>query len=420
MSKKEKKGKVHLSRLQKIFIFGSAGIILIGAVLIIVLSIATKHPKLAFYNVPEKTQEIIAKQLNERQRVRQEKSFEIINLDKKLPLSLQEKALKKADLVIATNDYNTKAFFNTNKNIKALPAEYAEGMPSATIQTLETTNNTIKYVPVLYDFYELDVNYSLYTEKNIQNISLWSDLVNFAQVSKGSVPAPFLITGAEDEKIINTFGMIVEALYGYDELQKIEDQIYSAFKKDLYLNSANNEVLAKTVSELTSGDNAFNNTALTLIKMQNSELLHNNYKSFVNQDFKFFMEDHLCAAAFTSLSEHRTISHNALKEYKSIYTPGITANQDRKFLAPQIVAASCNKKFNDYTRYLCETKQTELCTATGLAPVQKSCSVPDVQADDVRYWLAASAGPIMPLSASVPSEKAKKILAQYIRDNSSY
>jgi len=420
MKKNEKKAKVKLTRLQKIFIFGSSGIVFIGAILILILSIASRRPQVAFYNIPEKTQEVIFKQLNERQRVRQEKAFEIIALDSSIPISLQEKALKKADLIIATNDYNTKSFFNTNKNIKPLPAEYVEGMPSATIQTLEVTNNTTKYLPVLYDFYEIDVNYSLFVEKETKNISLWSDLVNFAQSSKGSVPAPFLVIGAEDEKMINSFGMVIEALYGYEELQKIEDTIYSAFKKDLYLNSANNEVLSKTLSELTSGDNAFNNTALTFIKMQNSELLQNNYKAFVNQDFKFFMEEHLCAAAFTSLSEHRTVSHNALKSYKSIYTPGIVENQDRKFLAPVIVAASCNKKFNDYTKYLGETKQTELCTATGLAPVQKSCSVPDVQADDVRYWLAASAGPIMPLSAAVPSDKAKKVLAQYIRDNSSY
>ena len=61
---------------------------------------------------------------------------------------------------------------------------------------------------------------------------------------------------------------------------------------------------------------------------------------------------------------------------------------------------------------LVRTRQTELCTESGLAPVQKNCIVPDLQADDVRYWLAASNGPTLPLAAALPTTEAKEIFVK--------
>lgn len=416
----KKNSKIKLTLLQKVLIFGSAGIILLGAALILILSITTKRPHIAFYNVPVKVQDSITKMINAEQKNKKEKPFDVIVLDASIPLSLQTKTIKKADFLVATNDYDVKAFAESYKKIKPLSIDLIEGMPSATIATIPVNQNSLKYAPILYDFYEIDVNYPAFVENGIQNISLWPDLVNFALTTRSDLPSPFLISAAEDEYFINIFGMVLESLYGHAELQKLEDSLYQAFKKDLTSNSGSNEILAAKLKELTSGDTALNNTMLSFVKLVNSEILPKNYTSYVNKDFSFFMEGNLCAAAFTSLSTHRTINHSTLKNYRSIYSPGIYTAQERKFQAPQIIVSSLNKNMTDYVKFLCETNQFELSSSTGLAPVQKNCSVPDVQADDVRYWLAASAGPIMPLSASVPSEKAKKFLAQYLRDNSSY
>lgn len=412
--------KIKLSTLQKVLIFGSAGMILTGAILILILSISLRHPYVAFYNVPPKVSDTILTMLNSEQKINKEKKFEALILDNTIPLSMQEKILKKSDFLVATNDYDVKNFLSSFKKIKNLPKTLMDGFPSSTVETIPVIQDSIKYAPVLYDFYEIDVNYPAFVEHGFQNLALWNDLISFSSSARGDLPSPLLINGADDVFFIDVFGMILETLYGYEELQKLEDAIYAAFKKDLSLNSANNEILQRKLVELTSGDTALNNTMLSIIKMINAELLPKNYKDFVAKDFEFFMDGNLCAAAFTKLSRHRELKYSTLKNYKSIYSPSVYPTQERKFQAPQIIAASLNKNMSDYVKLLCETNQSELCTTTGLAPVQKNCSVPDVQADDVRYWLAASSGPVAPLSASVPSAKAQKFLAQYLRENSSF
>lgn len=412
--------KIKLSTLQKILIFGSAGMILLGAILILILSLSLRRPHIAFYNVSPKVQDTVLKMMNTEQKAKKEKNFEALILDSSIPLSAQEKILKKADFLIASNDYDVKSFISSYKKIKPLSKNLMDGFPSATVETIPVSQDSIKYTPILFDFYEIDINYPAFIEHDFQNLALWSDLINFALSTRDDIPSPFLITGADDAFVIDVFGMFLETLYGYEELQKLEEALYSAFKKDLAANSANNDILQRKLSELTSGDTALNNTMLSIIKMINADILPKNYRDYVAKDFEFFMDGNLCAAAFTKLSRHRELKYSTLKNYKSIYSPSVYPTQERKFQAPQIIAASLNKKMTDYVKLLCETNQSELCNTTGLAPVQKNCSVPDLQADDVRYWLAASSGPIMPLSASVPSEKARKFLAQYLRDNSSF
>lgn len=412
--------KIKLSKLQKILIFGSTGLILIGAVLLIILYFASKKPIIAFYRVPENVQNSVIEILNTEQTAKKEKKFDSLILDSTSPLSLQTKQIKKADLLISLNDYDVQNFISEYKKINNLPADLLDNMPSATISTIPVNENVCKYVPFLYDFYEIDINYPNFIESQISNINLWSDLINYSLVLKEKIKNPVLICGAEDETFINTFGMILETLYGYEELQKLEDSLYQAFKKDLSANSTNNEALSRTLDELTTGDTALNNTMLAIIKLIYSGVLPRNYTDYVEKDNTYFMESNECTAVFTSLSIHRKIKYSILKNYKSIYSPSAYPTQERKFQAPQMTVAVLNKNMIDYAKTLCETKQLDLCAKTGLAPVNKSCATPDIQSSDVRYWLAASSGPIMPLSASVPSENARKYLAKFLRENASF
>ena len=52
--------------------------------------------------------------------------------------------------------------------------------------------------------------------------------------------------------------------------------------------------------------------------------------------------------------------------------------------------------------------QSQLSFSTGLAPVQANCPVPDVQSDDVRYWVAASNEPLPALADSLFASKSQK------------
>ena len=99
--------KIHLTKLQKIFIAGTASALILITALILILYFATRKPVLAFYNVPEKTRESITKILNEEQGKAKRKYYEIHLLDDKIPLSHQSKEVKKAEILIANADFDS-------------------------------------------------------------------------------------------------------------------------------------------------------------------------------------------------------------------------------------------------------------------------------------------------------------------------
>ncbi len=412
--------KIHLTKLQKIFIAGTASALILITALILILYFATRKPVLAFYNVPEKTRESITKILNEEQGKAKRKYYEIHLLDDKIPLSHQSKEVKKAEILIANADFDSIEYINKSKSLEQIPQEYFAGMPEATIENLGLRSHNINYVPLLYDFYQIDVNYEAFKNSGVENIALWSDFLSYVTNAKQEELIGILIPGKESEPTVNAFGMLVEALFGYEELQNIEETLYKAFKKDLDKNPGNNTYLEKALEELSSGDTAFNKTLLTIIKLIHSEILPGDFQNFTYKDFKFLMNQNRISSAILKLSEHREFKRSLLKNYRSIYSPGMTVSQKRKFLAPQIIAATSSKKRLPLLQILCETRQQELSFESGLSPVQRSTPTMDVQASDVRYWLAASLGPILPLSACVPSENALNYLARYIRENSFY
>ena len=112
-----------------------------------------------------------------------------------------------------------------------------------------------------------------------------------------------------------------------------------------------------------------------------------------------------------------------IKNWKIIsWYPSLTsifANVERTFSAPIIMAIpySKNKIAMDSIKKLATVEyQERLSIKTGLAPVQKNCAIPDRQADDVRYWVAASEVPFVGLSeAAFTDAKTRKMFADILR-----
>ena len=53
-----------------------------------------------------------------------------------------------------------------------------------------------------------------------------------------------------------------------------------------------------------------------------------------------------------------------------------------------------------------ELIQGKLADDTGLVPVLANCHVPDHQADDIRYWIAATNAPLVPLGDAIFCESS--------------
>ena len=99
------------------------------------------------------------------------------------------------------------------------------------------------------------------------------------------------------------------------------------------------------------------------------------------------------------------------------YSLSVSATTRRKFTAQEycIIALDNSEDTLSVIADFCNLKQSEISRATGLSPVQKSCQTADKQADDVRFWLTASSGPLPPLSTALPETQALSYAAESLR-----
>lgn len=419
------------SKLSKPLRFFAAGSLLIFLILISVFSVIyliQKKPVLAFYNVPQKVKNQI---ISVSEKVT-DKSFKILELNSSIPLSLQKKSLKKADLVFVRSDSDTKEFFTSSKAkiFKPLEKNLLSGTASTiqkTVPVSEKNKNQIFYLPFLYDMYLIDVNYEYFKKTGFPFLNTWDDLVSIAKKEADFVNTPVVFPVKDDREFLNIFGQFIEAFFGFEEYESFLSSLYNAFKKDIKTaefekkSNMQKTTFNKTISfiEKFVDSPVFNKIAVTFGEMQNKGILADDVTNFSKEDSLFFAENKLCGFYLTSLSNHRLIPRNLLNDYKSIYFPNTGNYQERKFCADEYAVAKIksNKSSKQIIEAISSTYQTVLSTQTGLAPVQKNCKTPDQQSDDVRYYLAASAGPVLPLSSCMPSPQAQKLVSDIIKRN---
>lgn len=419
------------SKLSKPLRFFAAGSLLILLILISVFSVIyliQKKPVLAFYNVPQKVKNQI---ISVSEKVT-DNSFKILELNSSIPLSLQKKSLKKADLVFVRSDSDTKEFFTSSKAkiFKPLEKKLLSGTASTiqkTVPASEKNKNQIFYIPFLYDMYQIDVNYEYFKKTGFPFLNTWDDLVSIAKKEADFVNTPVVFPVKDDREFLNIFGQFIEAFFGFEEYESFLSSLYNAFKKDIKTaefekkSNMQKTTFNQTISfiEKFVDSPVFNKIAVTFGEMQNKGILADDVTNFSKEDSLFFAENKLCGFYLTSLSNHRLIPRNSLNDYKSIYFPNIGKYQERKFCADEYAVAKIksNKSSKQIIEAISSTYQTVLSTQTGLAPVQKNCKTPDQQSDDVRYYLAASTGPVLPLSSCMPSPQAQKLVSHLIKRN---
>lgn len=417
-----------LSKPVKIFVTGSLLILLILISVFSVIYLIQNKPTLAFYNVPQKVKNQV---ISVSEKVTN-KSFKVLELNSSIPLSIQKKSLKKADLVFVRSDSDTKEFFTSSKSkiFKPLEKNLLSGTASTiqkTVPLSEKNKNQIFYLPFLYDMYLIDVNYEYFKKTSAPFLDTWDDLVSIAEKEADFVNTPVVFPVKDDEEFLNIFGQFIEAFFTFEEYESFQSSLYSAFKNDI----KNAEFEKKSATLNTSFEQTtsliekfvespvFKKIAVTFAEMQNKGILADDVTNFSKEDSLFFAENKLCGFYLTSLSNHRLIPRNSLNDYKSIYFPNTGKYQERKFCADEYAVAKIksNKSSKQIIEAISSTYQTVLSTQTGLAPVQKNCKTPDQQSDDVRYYLAASAGPVLPLSSCMPSTQAQKLVSHLIKRN---
>lgn len=402
-----------LSGIQKLLSFGIIGLLLILFSLMSALYIIQYKPSIAFYNVPALTQKSITDSVQSANN----KQYKVITLDNTIPLSKQKKSFKKASYLFLTEDFDTINYLKTDKNVKTISTSFFTGYCSNFVEDTVARHGTAAELPLLYDFYQLDINFPAFEKTNLSTITYWNDLKKFLKEEENQFLSPFLFAGNDDVQLINLIGVITEAVNSSADLKNAQKELYEAFINN------NLDLELSKLSQPESKEGLLYPAILELKNMISEGLLHTSTLNLSMEDFQFQLNNKMCAAAFLRLSDHRQISRSVIEDYTTIYCPEIQKadagrDADRTFSAPKIAAVKLknNRRADNVLVRLSNTNQTELCSYSGLAPVQRECQVPDHQADDVRYWLAASKGPVLPLAAALPSKEARTAAAIYFRN----
>ena len=395
----------------------SAFLLILFAALILIVSISSKKPVAAFYGISERNQKQIVSVLQTTHTRKNKKSlpFEIVSLDSSISLERVLKKSKKPDLLFIegglNKDYAEKL---SEKKSGGISVSLLNGMTSSIKQLVEEKKQKIYSVPLLIDNYELDVNLEKFYASNIKQLNVLSDLEKLAKVTKSSTPSPIVFAGADDERLINFFGALIEAVSGSETLNSARTKISNKIAEGKVSQNDFYDLL----TGLTGSKGELNDTFKILKNWQNQGLLPKNITSITTKDITAFLQADLSTAAFMTLSDHREIERDIISNYSSVYYPAIQQNVPRSFTSPVIFAVPLSKdKVSQKAVYkLSDELQTKLSAATGLAPVQANCPVPDVQADNVRYWVAASGTPVTPFAQSLfVSKQQQNSFAEALR-----
>ncbi len=402
------------NKVFRFFLCSVAALLLVFVLLITIIGIKNYRSSIIFYNLDQNISLEIQKQINSSAG----KKYNFISLQGqniKADALKNKKLFKHASLIFTDLNYSSRDFFI--KSAQPLSSSLLTGMPASLADSLQVEEGKIKYLPLLCDFYQLDINYPYYLQSKCGNINFFNDLETFAGLA-GSPKSPLLFAGKDDRELINVFGMFMEASYGTEAYKRFSSDIYNFYEENFKDNHFN-QLFTDYINKLALESAAFEASLKKIQTLYSKNLIDKEVFNLDTQSVLLYLNNNYSAAAFLKLSDHRKINSKNILSYKSIYMPSFEENYDRSFLAPVYVLAkmSGGKDIDRIITNLSINKQTELSTKTGLAPVQKNCSVADHQADDVRYWLAASNGPSIPLCGTLPSSDARRIFADYIRQN---
>ena len=395
---------------------------ILPVVLIIILSIIilalrpkkTVHNTVAFYNIQQTTKSAILAQLDPK--------YSYIELDSSIPFSAQTQKLSECSLVFAQLDYDIIDLAKNSNVIQMLPKNLLSGMPYSVADSVTIKNGGAMYVPLLTDFYQIDINTASFEnwlnsyngEK--EGIEYWSDFAQYIGKQKNEYSVPLIFSGKDNKRFLGVVGMLAEAAIGPDEYNTLCKNLYRAFKNDYPTGEFNN--LMQVLDTEFSTDGRLHKPMMLLYSFMKDGILTKDSLRLIPQDVDFYLENKISASAFLTLSDHRQIDRKFANNLSSIYCPTNIADSKRKFSAPMVCvfALEDSDELKNEIKKFATDAQYELSAKSGLAPVQKNCPVPDHQADDVRYWIAASVGANCPLYSAVPSAKAEQLCADYLRN----
>ena len=432
------------SLLIKIAAIVTIAFLVLFSVIFTALYFLNKKPVAGFYGISEKTRAVIEKNLQSSVKTKDGKrAYDIIVLDDTVPLQDAMKSSRKLDILFVRDGANAQYAYNLvqQKNLGFPKDEVLSGMTSSIKQTV-TEYKDKKYIekipenltdeqrnhiheenrfyhktcsiPVLLDNYEIDVHFQVFNDSKVGSINYWKDLETLSDYSKKTGKIPVLFAGGDDRELLNIVGALTEALSGRTELEKAVNEL----QKSLSSNKKGNNALMENAEKLISEGNALYPAVNFLKEWKKKGYLPRNFTQLSKRDVIAYTNAEEPVILFMNLEEHRLYNEKLISKYRTIYFPSDSGNQRRNFTAPVIMAVSLskNEQSRNSIKLLGRNLQEKLSFGSGLAPALANCSIPDKQADDARYWIAATEKPVPALSdAAFLNESQRALVAGIIR-----
>ena len=376
--------------------------IVITGIIAVILAVAVsifatgrfRRPLVAFYRIPEQNIPFIKSLL--------EKDADFKEYDNKVSLYSQLQSGRKPDILLTTSGQPLKTAESlAPKNTSVPLALFADITTSIRSAATKAPGENYKSLPLLASHFEVDINVRKLRKTSVKNINTWDDIASFIRESKKkNNDLGLIFAGRDGTTTLDLLSALAEALNGkaaYDAaVTIIQDTIAEYAQKEKPVN------LDDVASRLVEGMNApLYDAAQFLRKWIKDGLITAESFSMDRQTLSAFMQNNMASVAIMSLADHRSIKHDIIEPFTSIFFPSEMSPELRHFVAPVYYAVpfSQNSRSTALLKKLISTEtQESLSYATGLAPALARCKTPDKQANDARYWIAATNAPLPGLS----------------------
>ena len=186
---------------------------------------------------------------------------------------------------------------------------------------------------------------------------------------------------------------------------------YQAAAKILKQNENSFNAVKVAVALCDEPDSPLATTIKQLKSWYRLGFIHPGVFSLQKNDVEAFASSRLASILSMSLETHRDFAQNTISRYSSVYFPSEHGANSRIFTGKTYYAVQMAKSESAQkliSALLSTEIQETLSRATGVAPVLAQCRTPDKQADDARYWIAATTAPLAGLSNEIYLSKADK------------
>ena len=378
----------------------TAGILVIAGIVAIIFGVKQSSLRkyestrvtVGFYEVSQAQQESFTNIIEE---ISSNASFDVefykIEKDQDFEQQIND---KKINLILAPAGYAVEKAVDVASESAQIEPAVTGGMFSSMRQLAVTKDNKLKAVPLIFDNLEIDIELSAFNMSGLESIATWDDLEKFAQLQKSEM-YPVSFAGAEPVFLLDLLGAMGEALEGYDAYLKAAEILKAAVEEK----NADGEFDAAAVANkiFIDPDAPIPYSLYYLKQFIKKGYVTPAARELINTDINSYIQQRVTRCFFTTLSVHRTFDTKAVSRFSTIYVPSKTNAGQRHFTATATFAVPVNSNKNTgvvIEGLLSEQNQAKLSQSTGLAPVLANCRTPDKEADDARYWVAATNTPV--------------------------